>query len=315
MSEINNENWFEKIIGFNEKYFKYTLDEIPENIRNKMGNFETITIDELKNKIKKFKENKQDINLIVKYRKKFNNNNDFDTSALQFYSENNTLFQVASNFNCLEIPRVDYSPFNGRYLTNQMTDYTQGPSASGGAVFGSILRLIKHHKEKINLLEFTPLKPNNGKLKYSDNINFPDFNTDLIKIGLHLNVEANFLRSNDFEYKENNVRINQVFTSTCICKDNKSNNLNTILLEKAYEGTYLAGIITKAPRIVLTLIGGGVFNNSIQLICETIVKIHEKYSKYLPKDCVVELPIFEPSPFNTLAHFSNKNNVIIQLIE
>lgn len=313
--------WFEDILGFNEKDFDYTLEKIPEFIRNKMGIFEVFNIIQLKDKFNKIKKiNNTHLQLNIKYRKTHNNINKFDTSALQFYSEENTLFQVASNFNCIEIPRADYNPFNGRFLTMQMNDSTQGSSAAGGAAFGSILRLTIHKEKRINLLDEVPLKVNNGKLKYSENIKTNKFNSDLIKIGLHSNVEANFLRSDEFEYKENNIKINQIFTSTCICSnntDNKENELSSILLEKAYEATYLCGIITKAPRIVLTLIGGGVFNNSIKLICQIIIKTHLKYSPYLKKDCVVELPIFEPNPIYILNQFTNQfiNEINIELIE
>ncbi len=308
--------WFEDILGFSEKDFDYTLEEIPLNIREKMGKFETFNIIELKEKFNKIKKkNNTHLQLNIKYRKTYNNNDKFDTSAIQFNSEENTLFQVASNFNCIEIPRADYNPFNGRFLTMQMIDRTQGPSASGGAAFGSILRLITHKKKRINLLEELPLEVNNGKLKYSENKNFKEFDSDLIKIGLQSNVEANFLRSDEFEYREKGVKINQIFTSTCICSDNNPNELSKLLLEKAYEGTYLAAIITKAPRIVLTLIGGGVFNNSIKLICEIIKKTHEIYSPYLKKDCVVELPIFEPNPLYILKQFKECENVNIELIE
>lgn len=311
---IQIDDWFEQILGFNEKDFNYTLEEIPPSIRDKMGNFETFSISELKDKIKHLKKSIKKVNLVVKYRKSFDNMNSFDTSALQFDSEEGTLFQVASNFNCIEIPRAEYNPFNGRFLTMQMLDCTQGPSASGGAAFGSILRLIKHKQDRINLLKETPLIQHNGKIKYSDNKNFKQFDWDLIRIGLHLNVEANFKRSNEFDYKENGIKINQVFTSTCICSSNEPNELSKLLLHKAYEGTYIAGIITRAPRIVLTLIGGGVFNNSIKLISETIMKIHSEYSPYLPSDCVVELPIFEPNPNYTLNCFKGYENVEFKLI-
>lgn len=311
---ISIDNWFKQILGFDETDFNYTLDEIPQSIRDKMGNFNTYSIKELKNKIKHLKKSLRKVNIIIKYRNSFDNIDSFDTSALQFNSEEGTLFQVASNFNCIEIPRLDYNPFNGHFLTMQMIDCTQGPSASGGAAFGSILRLIKHKEERINLLKETPLIQHNGKLKYSENKNFKDFDYDLIRIGIHSNVESNFKRSDDFEYKNNGVKINQIFTSTCICNSNEPNDLSKLLLEKAYEGTYIAGIITNTPRIVLTLIGGGVFNNSMKLISETIMKIHSEYSPYLPSDCVVELPIFQPNPSFILNCFKKYNNIEFKLI-
>lgn len=312
---ITKDDWFYGILGFYETEFKYTLEEIPDSIKNKMGSFDTISIFKLKEKIKHLKKLNTNKNLIVKYRKSHDNIDSFDTSALQFYAKQGTLFQVASNFNCLEIPHKNYNPFNGYFLTKQMIDYTQGPSASSGTAFGSVLRLINHKKNKIDLLIDTPIIQHNGKVKYSENNHIEEFDNDLIKIGLHSNVEANFLRSDNFKYKENGVKINQVFTSTCICNDSQPNKLSEIFLEKAYEGTYLSGIITKAPRIVLTLIGGSSFNNSIKLICDTIIKVHLKYSCYLPTDCVVELPIFEPNPSYILSNLKYNDVVKFELVE
>lgn len=307
--------WFNSIFGFSENVFNYTLDEIPTYIIDKMGTFEQISIEDLKNRCKKNKKNNSK-NIVVKYRNYYTNENEFDTSAIQFYSKENTIVQVASNFNCLEIPHEKYNPFNGYFLTKQMTDNTQGPSASGGAPFGSMLRLIKHKEKEINLLDGTPLNVTNGKLKYNDNKKFNEFNGDLIKIGLQRNVEANFIRtSKTFTYAQNGVKINQVFTSTCICPTTTPNKLSDILLEKAYEGTYLCAILTNAPTIVLTMIGGGVFNNSSELIVRNIMKIHNKYSEYLPKNCSVILPLYIPNPTNILDEFKKYDNVTIQLIK
>ncbi len=314
---ISKYNWFEKIIGFNEADFNYTLEELPSSVISRTGKFSQLSIKELiilKEKLNKIKNNKH-LKLFVNYRNDNNNVDKFDTSALQYYSENNTLFQVASNFNCLEVPSASYNPFNGYFITKQMTDRTQGPSASGGASFGSILRLIKHKEKNIDLLENTNLITNNGKLKYSDNSDFKEFDSDLIKVGFHQNVMACFLRSDEFRYKENGAIINQVFTSTCICSDNKPNNLSKLLLEKAYEGTYLCGIIHDVPKIVLTLIGGGVFNNYIPLIIEIIARVHEKYSPYLVKNCEVVLPIYEPKPYSILSEFKKYKDVDIKLIK
>ena len=63
---ITKDDWFEQILGFNEAYFKYTLEEIPSNIRDKMGEFNTFNLKELKDKIKNFKKSDRKIKLIVK---------------------------------------------------------------------------------------------------------------------------------------------------------------------------------------------------------------------------------------------------------
>ena len=86
-----------------------------------------------------------------------------------------------------------------------MTDGTQGPSASAGAGAGAILRLSIHRQKAINLLEQTPLEPINGKLYFSTAI---PFDTDLIKVGLHTSVPANFDRADlNCSYHKNGVLI------------------------------------------------------------------------------------------------------------
>jgi hypothetical protein len=310
---MNSFEWFEKIVGFSERKWNYELNTLPSVIRDNMGSFETYTIDELKNKITNIKKNESK-KIKVMFRKKKDKNNEhmFDTSQLQFTSQDGTLFQVASNFNCHELGSPQKSVFSGKYITQLMVDCTQGPSASGGAVFGAFLRVSKHKNKEINLLEDTlTLIPNNGKLYNSTN--FEQFNADLIKIGLHKNVQASFCRSDYiFAYNPNASKIDQVFTSTCILnKYDNYFNLADILLEKAYEGTYLSAILRSSPKIVLTLIGGGTFNNPISLIVNKIIKIHDLYSQYLPTDCEVVLPVYEPNRYDIENLFKKNKNVEI----
>ena len=53
-----------------------------------------------------------------------------------------------------------------------------------------------------------------------------------------------------------------------------SPRLAAILLEAAYRGTYLATIRHGCPKLFLTLIGGGVFGNSVETILEIIGRVH-----------------------------------------
>lgn len=296
MSElINSVEWFQQIVGFPEKKWNYQIDTLPNIITDNMGIFETKSIQELKSAIK-LKQNTgiKKLKFIFRKQKTKENEQYFDTSELQFNAKENTLFQVASNFNCHELGSPYQSVFSGKYITQLMVDYTQGPSASGGAVAGAFARVAKHKCEEINLLENTSLNPNNGKL--INTAEFSKFNPELIKVGIQSNVRATFCRSNyNFAYDPLGPRINQVYTSTCIFtnKYDKNHELSDILLNKAYEGTYLAAIDLDCPKIVLTLIGGGVFHNPINLIIKNIIENHEKYSPYLPEKCQVEVPIYE----------------------
>src|SRR5207244_3527109 len=74
-------------------------------------------------------------------------------------------------------------------------------------------------------------------------------------------------------------RIGQVFTSTFAGGGYSSADLGnvtyraicTVLLRAAYLGTLLAAAALGRPRVVLTLIGGGVFGNPVPLIWESIL--------------------------------------------
>jgi hypothetical protein len=252
------------------------------------------------------------LKVIFRTSKNKDNEHLFDTSALEFYSQDRTLFQVASNFNCQELGSPQRTVFSGNYLTRLMTDFTQGPSAAAGAMFGSFLRVAEHRNEEINLLDEVHLTHYNGKLYNNDKIT--KFVPDLIKIGLHTDVMANFCRTDyHFEYKPTAPIIDQVYTSTCIFENklDKYHDLAETLLEKAYEGTYFAGIIRESPKIVLTLIGGGTFYNPMNIIVDKILRVHSLYSGFLPEDCEVVLPIYEPNRTDIEYLFKHKPNVEI----
>ena len=230
----------------------------PQSIIRQWANSAQLSINELKALVADFPVNNPDgVKLHVDFRYTYDHMHLFDTSALQFTAPENALFQVASNFNCLEVPKANYNPFNGYFVTQQMTDMTQGPSASGGAAFGSMLRLLEHRVKPIDLLADVPeIKSKNGKVPYdwNDTVDVSKIDSGLIKVGLQRNVRAAFLRmKNNFAYWPKGPLINQVFTSTCICENTRPNSLSRTLLEAAYEGTYLCAVVTQAPLVVLTL--------------------------------------------------------------
>jgi hypothetical protein len=242
----------------------------------------------------------------------------FDTSSLQIHlpeladthSKKPILYQVASNFNCQENGTVYTSLTSNHYLSNLMIDSTQGPSASAGAGLGAIERLRYHLNNPINLLSAFAKEnaqdPNsfievrNGKItNWSHDIDVSKLDVDNVKIGVHSGVSANFDRSNRKRcyFYERGVQIDQVFVST-ICIPDKVKNVKTcrlaaFLLKAAYDGTYLAARSLESRKLVLTFIGGGVFNNPFELIIEAIVNAHLGIdTEYLDE---VILPIFDPS--------------------
>lgn len=285
------DNWFEHIVGFPETEWDYKLSSLPIPLRNQMGTFKEVRIDSLEEKVLSMPKAKPPV-LKVATRNDSRFEDNFDTSALQFYGPEGGMYQVASNFNCLEVGSVHTNPFSGYYVTKKMIDVTQGPSAAGGCALGSILRTAIHKENKIDLLRDVDLKHINGKLKWFELDK--DIDRNAIRVGLHTDVPANFKRTRqEFKYNENGPKIDQVFTSTCICQNMKPNKLSEILLQAAYDGTYMAAVLRGSPKLVLTLIGGGCFNNNTTQIATAITNAHNKYAQYLKPGCEVILPIYD----------------------
>ena len=215
-----------------------------------------------------------------------------DIGSLQATAGPETLFQVASQFNCLESP--------GPYITsvaNYFNDPTQGPRASISAFPGTLLRhyaapgedgehfVQTNNGRQINLLEAV-CSPGvaevcNGYLTssgISDRLAFVDAlerRFEEIRIGMHDDVPV-VLGYNWDGAVQGERRIGQVFTSTFAgggySKSNDTEHLAICapLLRAAYIGTLLAAAALRRSKVVLTLIGGGVFGNPIPLIWESI---------------------------------------------
>jgi hypothetical protein len=312
-------SWFEEYCGFPISVWDYTFDSLPKHVKSDAGIFETYSINDLF----MYADVEPDINiskkpnpkkLTILVRDSFIESHLFDTSAIQKSNGSNILVQVASNFNCLEVASHNTNPFRGSFIENLMYDLTQGPAAAGGAIAGTLLRLSLHKVKPINLLENTSLKPINGKLYYRRNEQY-NFNKKDVKIGLQMDVKPNFLRMNKtYEYdNKSDVRIDQIYTSTCI-SNYENSELSLKLLESAYLGTYLSGILRKSKKIILTLIGGGCFRNNMDMILDVLIKTHDAYSGYLKDDCEIILPIYMPDKdliLKIMKYYKNNTNVEI----
>ncbi len=307
---LRPQNWFSFVTGRREQEWDYlplkSLNPDRGINMTDMGRFLVLSITELLTACKNSDHRDEGQSypmqptgkippLHIRTRKQFNHASDFDTSALQVRAQPATMFQVASNFNCLELPSGLVNPFSGHYLTHLMSDSTQGPSASAGAGLGAILRLIRHKNHPINLLEETPLEAVNGKLVGQK---LPIFDVNRIKVGLHLDVRATFDRSemNQCDWHPNGPLIDQVYVSTAILGSSPSLyqiECAQTLLNMAYYGTYLCAVYRRSPRLVLTLVGGGAFNNPKNVIAKAIALAHKQLGPYLPLGCRVELPIYD----------------------
>lgn len=217
-----------------------------------------------------------------------------DIGTLQATAEPGTLFQVASQFNCLESPGPYLVP-----IRQYLTDPTQGPRAAVSAFPGTLVRhyaapgvdgrrFVQGTDRQIDLLaDALPLdlgRVRGGYLTAGDLNDIAaaagalEANFDAIRVGVHDGIEVVLGHAWDGAVTGDR-RIAQVFTSTlagsgysggariagpleAVCRQ---------LLRAAYLGTLLAAAALGSRRVVLTLIGGGVFGNPHPLVWEAIL--------------------------------------------
>jgi hypothetical protein len=218
-----------------------------------------------------------------------------DVGGLQATAPPGSLFQAASQFNCLESPGPYITP-----VVQYFRDYTQGPRASISAFPGTLLRhyaapgaygkrFVQMEKKQLDLLAdvFGPevARVQSGYLMAA-NVQDPaalvaalTSRFESIRVGVHERVQV--VLGYDFEgaVDDSELRqIAQVFTSTVAGGGYGGAGMGEAefegaceqLLRAAYLGTLLAAATLGQRRAVLTLIGGGVFGNPIPLIWDAI---------------------------------------------
>lgn len=218
-----------------------------------------------------------------------------DIGALQASASEGSLFQVASQFNCLESPGPFVSTVE-RYLT----DPTQGPRASISAFPATLLRTYAAPAPgggtfvqttdgpQIELLgdvcDPAVARAQNGYLMDDSVRDTAAFfaaihdQLDAIKVGVHDGVEVVLGYDWDGAILGGQRRhVAQVLTSTVAGGAYGGEGLGAmfepicrVLLRAAYLGTLFAAAALGKDRVVLTLIGGGVFSNPVTAIWEGI---------------------------------------------
>lgn len=146
VTKIDEHEWFSHAMN-NIPEATWDYGTIPPEVLDAAGEFQQMTLHELRNMLPS--QPRRIIAPFIMYRvrdDKHQHEDLFDTSALQFNSDpcKRSLFQVASNYNCLELGAAWRSPIHPTYLSGLMSDTTQGPSAAGGAGAGAILRSSIH---------------------------------------------------------------------------------------------------------------------------------------------------------------------------
>ena len=224
-----------------------------------------------------------------------------DVGLLQSTTDD-AVFQVASQFNCLEAPSPTVVP-----VAAYADDPTQGPRAALSAFPGALLRhyaapddeggrfVQVRDGRQLELLgpvcQGRSVRVRNGYLSLDDVTDPRGFAAHLaqcedeIRVGLHEDVEVVGGRAGH--------RATQVLCSTLALGSYSRSSwvgaeeLCAPLLRAAYRGTLLAALALGRRRCVLTLVGGGVFGNPRQVIWDAIGVALDEAAAVAPQDLSV----------------------------
>ncbi len=308
--------WFEKLVGFKE--------ESPEQVRNNLficenkliskingkeyqyGQLEIPTLNELKMNAphREIYKDKISISEIVG-----------DVKDLHKMKQNHgAIFQVASQFNLLEMVGPHISPERGVDIYER--DYTQGPSCAIACGAGTIYR---NYFAKINdqIGQTSELQINcldeiekdifksgaklwdmkNGYLLISkDNLitvdNFLNSISQLEIEDLQKKLRVGIQKDTEVTISASKQVVSQVYCSALPISysslpKNLWENFARLILDATYEATFYAALEnyeeTENEKLYLTLVGGGVFGNKLTWILDAIEKSILKF-KNTPLD-------------------------------
>lgn len=297
-------NWFEKLTGFEEE----NKTQVQSNIEIKgqtltsksngksytIGHLEIPKLKELKERISidEYKDHQLEIQELVG-----------DIQVVHQNPKNKgAIFQVASQFNLLEMVSPDISPELG--VTIYQNDLTQGPACAIACGAATIYRnyfvpvnneIGQSRYHQINCLEdltfsFKNTEPlwdvkNGYALPFKGGLNHITNHLshcteseylqikDQLKVGIQWDTEVTLGQSNHL--------VTQVFSSALpiaytLTLSREWEAFAKLILEGTYEATLYAALEnynkTGNPNVYLTLVGGGAFGNPIQWIIEAIQK-------------------------------------------
>ena len=300
-------NWFERLTGFVESDYKSTRgrlrvegDELVSAINGKrygIGRLETPTLAELRAKVAIPTHGRTTVTCTVGDVGAMHNDPEFEGA----------LFQVASQFNLLEMTSYTVTPEDG--VTRYATDHTQGPACAVAAGAGTIYRNYfapvrgaagQTADRQLNMLEQVGLSLSKhldtpvealwqmrngyalctaaGLAVINDAIADPDVRDALageLSIGLHLGVEVTETSQAPGQ------RVSQAYCSALPVAysgvpQSHWEGFARLILESAYEATLLAAVESVGAAgsniVLLTRLGGGVFGNDDEWIDTAIVR-------------------------------------------
>jgi len=262
-----------------------------------------------------------------------------DVLELHARPENHgAMFQVASQFNCLEFADPREVPEDG--VTDYATDPTQGPACSLAAAAATVVRNYfvpvgsargqTRDRQLDNLDALAARLP--GDEPYFDVVNGYTWSDEArlerlrevlaqgdreellgaVKIGLQVDVEVTF--ATRFVEPAQPCTVSQAFCSALSCGYTRVGldhwePLATLVLDAAYEATLLAAAVgttgepaDAAPRRVwLTFLGGGAFGNRTAWIGQAVGRALARLH-----DLALDVRI---------AHYRRRNEEMVQAIE
>lgn len=276
----------------------------------KIGNFQVRSSDRKTYDLSKAKSSKKGtLNIIKGYGSRSKHFELIDILAMQSIKKwNGATYLAASNFNCLEFVSSHQTAENG--ITSYYADPTQGPYAALACGPAILYRnyFVEHPdgeigqlKQEINLLDKTPIKVIHGYAQIKNDKDFKsitnstgetvkpsDFDwkdPSIWQVGVHRNCEVVMTRYSNrgFTFAPPNQISHHVYAAAFnFCGDVKGSHFTYKISEELLTASYRATILAAwenslrysdlpgSNKLSLTLLGGGVFNNPYEIICEAI---------------------------------------------
>lgn len=279
-------NWFEKIFGFRETPQSITDNiSISENIlfsnatekEYVFGKLTTPSLKELRNKI-------PSENGSIKLSEIIGN-----AGEIHKRPENkNALFQVASQFNLLEMIDPGVTPEKG--ITIYQNDRTQGPSCAMACPAGTLYRNYFTNINTLSKIEslfdksFWRMQNGYALFEKEDlqelNTLIPEYR-ELIIENLQIGIQW------DTEVNSTDHLVSQVYCSAIPVayhyniKPYLFDVISSTILDATYEAAFIAAIINKeSNKLFLTLVGGGAFGNDKESIFSAIERSIKKFKNF-----------------------------------
>ena len=300
--------WLEKLLGFEEskeaiqKNITLNDGKLKSLVNGKeyhYGTLETPSLKELRIRVKNANAKKGKLKLQAI---------SADVKNLHLNEENeNALFQVASQFNLLEMVGANVTPDMG--IERYEDDHTQGPicaiCAGAGTIYRNYFVKLNTQIGQSETKQIDCLADMGDALGNENNTLWEMRNgyALLKEDGIYaINRKLNGMSEDEVDKLREKLRIGlmwdtqvtfdecQYCVSQAYCSALPISYVGfpselwkpfaSLILEASYEATICAGILNGDNRVYLTLVGGGVFGNDLEWICSAIERAVLKYAEY-----------------------------------